>query len=219
MISAANAFSYASSGSMSESTMSQYADLVQADAERIKKLGGWLGGRVESSLNRFNNFVNSRVWELSKRLSGKGDGEYVGRFDIGFLGSVSGLQNATGVMRDYILANPEVRALVEDKTFEGYGGEVSKFNTGIGRDNLYYRRAMNGVLDVRKEEDVAKASFSYYHDSVSSNELSQRERVNIQQTWRAAQYHIAAGLFDITSPSGRKLTDEDVEESEESYKL
>lgn len=204
----ASAFTYAISGAGTEQQMNIYSKYVNDTMAKFQNIGGWLGEQASKTLAGYNDFVKSRAWEMSKRLFGDTSGDYVSRFDIGYLGSLEGLQQAEGYMRDYIMAHPLVMQGYLDETLEGYGGEFSSFCTGLGEDNIYYRRGMNGVLNLIKEEDEITLRRTHYQESMGKG-LSFRDRVNIQDTWRAVDKHMAEGLFDITSKEGRELKTEE----------
>lgn len=198
----ANAFSYAISGSFTDEGINQYASYVNSTTAMLQNVGGWLGQQAAKTLETFDNFLNSRAWEMSKRLLGNQDGEFVSRYSIGYLGSVHAQQNAEGHMRDYIMAIPEVQQLYLDGEFSGYGGEFSAFCTGVGESNLFHRRAMHGLLNLTVVDEQPQLRHTHYHDTLGGK-ITFRERVDIDKTRRAALHHIAAGMFDITSPEGK----------------
>lgn len=204
----AHAFTYAMSGASTEAQMNRYSQFVNNSMARFQQMGGWLGEQASKTLDSFNNFINSRAWELNKRLFGDETGDYVGRFEVGYLGSLEGLQNAQGFMRDYIMAHPDVMQGYLDETLEGFGGEFNKLCTGLGEDNLFYRRGMSGVLNLETKDDKLTLRHTHYHESMGGG-LSFRERVGVQDTWRAIDHHMAAKMFDVTSPSGRELKTEE----------
>ena len=203
----ANAFSYAISGSFTEETINQYADYVNNTTAMLQNMGGWLGEQAKKTLSNFDNFLNSRAWEMSKRLLSTQDGEYVSRYSIGYLGSVSALQGAQGYMRDYIMAHPGLQQQYLDGEIEGYGGEFSHFCTGVGESNIFYRRSMNGILNLSEVDGKQHLRHTHYHDSLSGS-LSFRERVDIHKTWTAIDHHRLTSAFDITSEAGNKLKTE-----------
>lgn len=197
----ANAFSYAISGSHTEESINKYANYINNTTALLQNASGWLGEQAKKTLGAFDDFVNSRAWEMSKRILGGEDGEYVSRYSIGYLGSVHAQQQAEGYMRDYIMAIPEVMQLYKEGEFEGYGGEFSHFCTGIGEENLFYRRAMNGMLNMTEEEGKPQLRHTHYRDSLGGS-LTWREREDWQKTRRAAAHNIASTMFDITSSEG-----------------
>ncbi|MNM27110.1 hypothetical protein D3C81_375940 [compost metagenome] len=197
----ANAFSYAISGSHTEESINKYANYVNNTTALLQNASGWLGEQAKKTLSAFDDFVASRAWEMSKRILGGEDGEYVSRYSIGYLGSVHAQQGAEGHMRDMIMAIPEVQQLYLDGEFDGYGGEFSHFCTGIGADNLFYRRAMNGMLNLEVVDEKPVLRHTHYHDSLGGK-LTFREREDWAKTRRAAQHHIANTMFDITSIDG-----------------
>lgn len=200
----ANAFSYAISGSFTEDTINQYADYVNQTTSMFQNMGGWLGEQAKKTLNNFDNFLNSRAWEMSKRLLNTQDGEYVSRYAIGYLGSVTALQGAQGYMRDYIMAHPALQQAYLDEEIEGYNGEFSHFCNGVGEANLFYRRAMNGVLNLQEVDGKQHLRHTHYNDSLSGR-ISFREREDIHKTWRAIDHHRLSSVFDLTSEQGHKL--------------
>ncbi len=206
-----HAFSFACGGVMSEKQMQNYAQYVQVGVDNARSLGGWIAKQAETTLTKFNNFLDSRIWELADRLTYKNEGEYVGRFDIGYLSSLEAQQNAQGFMRDYIMANPKVMQLYLDGELSGYDTGFSSYCKGVKEENVYYRKAMNGVVHIEDN----KAMHSHFTDSFSGDSLSFRERVNIQRTWLATQYHLASTLFDPTSmEGGKRKSHQDKEDKE-----
>lgn len=198
----ANAFSYAISGTMGERQIQNYAEFVNLAHQNLAGVGSWLQSQAQKTMENFNNFVNSRAWEMSSRLAKKNEGEYVGRYEIGYLGSVEGLQDAQGFMRNYIMANPNVMQMYLDGELSGYDGEFHARCTGVGEENIYYRKAMNGVLHFRETDNGKQLHHTHYHEI--GNNLSFRERVDIQRTWAASDHHLAATEFDITSVEHNK---------------
>lgn len=215
MMNSANAFSYAISGSFTEGQMNRYSEYLNSVNSAFSGAGGWLQEQTTKIMDNFNNFFNSRAWEMSKRLTGEVEGDFVSSYDIGYLGSVHGLQGATGIMRNYIMSHPLVMQGYLDETFEGYGGEFSNMCFGIGEENLFYRKAMDGLLNLETVDDKQVLRHTHFYDSNSPG-LSFRERENIARTHRAIAYHVEKGLFDITSPTGKELnleTEEEVTET------
>lgn len=202
----ANAFSYAISGSYTEDQMARHAQYVNQNTSVFQQAGGWLAEQANRMLTGFNNFLNSRAWEMGKRLLNNQDGEFVGQFEIGYLGSLHAQQNAQGFMRDYIMANPNVMQDYLAENIEGYGGNFSSLCTGVKEDNIFYRRAMNGLLNLEKADNKPQLRHTHYYDSLSGS-LAFRPRVDIQKTWVATDHHRAKNMFDVTSPLGNKRKD------------
>jgi hypothetical protein len=200
----AHAFSYAVSGSYTENQMQKYADYVNNSTQAFQQAGGWLAQQATNALEGFNSYMTSRAWEMGKRLLGKSDGDYVGRFEVGYLGSVAGLQGAQGFMRDYIMAHEGLHQDYLDEKISGYDGVFSPLNVGIGQENIFWRRAMNGLLHLETKDDVTRLKHAHYLES-SGGGLSFRERVDVQKTWTAVGYHRTKGLFDITSETNKAL--------------
>lgn len=200
----ASAFTFAISGSYTENQMQHYQQYVNQSAAAFQSAGGWLAQQANKAVDNFSNFMDSRAWEMGKRLLNTQDGEYVGRYEIGYLGSVPGLQGAQGFMRDYIMAHSGLHQDYLDGNIEGYDGEFHARCSGIGEDNIFWRRSMNGLLQLQMVDEVPQMRHTQYHESVGGG-LSFRERVNIQKTWTAIDHHRALNLFDVTSPSNQAL--------------
>lgn len=200
----ANAFSYAISGSFNENQIAKYGAYVNQSAAALQNAGGWLAQQANKTLDSFNTFVNSRAWEMGKRLLGQSDGDYVGRYEIGYLGSLEGLQGAQGHMRDIIMCHPGLQQMYLDEEISGYAGDFSNWNTGIKEENLFYRRMWNGVLNVETVDDKPTLRHTHYYDTVGG-QLSFREIVNSHKTHAAIDHHMAKKMFDVTSEMGDKL--------------
>jgi hypothetical protein len=191
----AHAFAYAMSGSFTDQQMAQNAAYVSQNVQAVQGAGGWLASQATKIMDGFNNFLNSRAWELGKRLASKDDGEYVGRFEIGYLGTADGILGARGLMSNYIMANPGHMQAFLDGQIEGYD-DLHAMCKGVGAANPYYRKARHGVLDLQHVDGKNVLSHSHYVDT-GSEALPFRDIVSIDKTWNAADYHRAKGLFDI----------------------
>lgn len=210
-----DAFALSCGGVVTENQMSQYAQYVNVGVQQAKAMGGWISKQAEATLERFNTFLNSRAWELSSRTDGSKEGEWVARFDIGYLSNMGAQQRAEGLMRDYIMANPVIMQLYLDNQISGYNGEFSNFCTGIAEDNYFYRNATHGLVMLETVDDIPKANRTYHTDSMAKGNLSFRERVNIQRTWEASNMHVANTLFDNTSMMNAERGDQQEEEEAE----
>lgn len=201
----ADAFSFSISGSHTETSINRYADYLNRANNALGRFGGWLGDQAARNMESFDDFLSSRAWEMGKRLLNKDDGEFVGRYSIGYLGSVNAQQQADGYMRDVIMANPIIQQLYKDGEINGYGGEFSHFCSGIGADNLIWRRMFDGVVNLDKVEEVNRLRRTSYNDS-AVGKYSYRDKVYAHKTHAASNHHIATTQFDITSSKGLKRT-------------
>jgi hypothetical protein len=210
----AHAFSYATAGSYTEEQMRGHANYVSGITSSFQNAGGWLADQANKMMNSFNNFMDSRAWEMGKRMFDSNRGDYVSRFDIGYLGSVQGFQNDEGFMRDYIMAHPLMQQAYIDGDISGYGGEFNNLCNGIGEDNLFYRRAKHGLLNFDKVDDVTRLRHTHYQESLGGG-LGFRDRVNLESTYRALDYHRAQeGIFEILSNPGGVVRGKAVDEAE-----
>lgn len=203
----ANAFSYAISGSFTESQINRYGEYVNGTAAALQGVGGWLEKQATKTMECFDKFKNSRAWEMGKRLLGQSDGDYVGRYEIGYLGSLEGLQGAQGHMRDIIMCHPALQQMYMDKEISGYDGNFSAWCTGIGADNLFYRKMWSGVLNLSTtDEGPPTLRHTHYFDTAGGGVgYSFREKVDSHKTHIAIDHHRAKKMFDVTSEQGDKL--------------
>jgi hypothetical protein len=199
----ANAFSYAISGSYTEDQMSRYGDYINQSAAALQGLGGWLSDQANKTLQTFDKFLNSRAWEMGRRLLGNSDGDFVPRYEVGYLGSIEALQNAQGFMRDVIMAHPVLQQLYLDGEISGYGGEFSAWCTGVGQDNLFYRKMWDGALNLEQVDGVNQLRHTHFRDTIGGK-YSFREKVDSHKTHAAITHHMASTLFDLTSEEGNK---------------
>lgn len=187
-------------GSMSQAAANCYNRSMGEMFDKYKGLTGWIGGAIETTVKAHENFMNSRMWEFSNRIGR--DGHYVGRFEIGYLSDVEYQREATGFMRNYIMANPALYALYLTEQVSGYSGDFSDLCEGLGRDNYFYNKAMDGLVHMNGEEMVR----THFHSSRDGfSHLSPMERMDIQRTWNASNMHIAKGLFDPTNQDGGEI--------------
>lgn len=203
-----SAFSRGCGGALSSEAAQVYDNFIGNMLQKYDNLTGWLSETVDSVKKAHGNFMASKMWEFSNRIGRSG--HYVGRFEIGYLSEVEYQRQATGFMRNYILANPNVMALYDTEQISGYDGEFSGLCEGIGWDNHYYAKAMDGLVTKNEQDQYL---YTTYRTSLDEGKhLSPRERFDIQRTWLASDIHIK-NLFDPTSIiGGNILTLEEVEE-------
>lgn len=207
------AFSMGTSGIVHDDQMQSYANMIQMNYQQIQGLGGWLGQGASTFMDKFNNFVTSRVWDMASRIRGGGESAYIGYYDIGRVTSMNGLQISNGYMRDYIMSMPGVMDLYREGELSGWEGGFSDWCTGVGEDNIYYRRQMHGLLQLETVDDVHTARTKHYYDSVAGTGLSVRERYDLAATRTAVNHYMANSLFDFTSSEGalRKSAQEEAD--------
>lgn len=203
-----SAFNRGCGGSLSSEAAQVYDSFMGNMLQKYDNLTGWLSETVDSVKKAHTNFMSSKMWEFSNRIGRTG--HYVGRFEIGYLSEVQFQQQATGFMRNYIMANPNMMALYETEQASGYDGDFSDLCSGIGHGNYYYDKAMDGIVTQNESDQYL---YRTYHNSMDEGtHLSPRERFDIQRTWRATDHHIK-NLFDSSNIAGGNiLTLEEVEE-------
>lgn len=196
---------------MTDGSAAVFDNYMGSMYQKYENLTGWLGETLDTVKGLHSTFMNSRMWEFSSRVNGK-DGQYVGRFEIGYLSEVQYQQQATGFMRDYIMANPLLMSLYQEDRVSGYDGDFSSACTGIGRDNYFYNRSIDGkVMYDEEEKTLNRTMYTGSRDKLTH--LGFSERVDIHRTWHATNLHLAKNLFDPTSMlNGNILSVEEAEE-------
>ncbi|WNV45881.1 hypothetical protein [Aeromonas phage AerS_266] len=195
---ATSAFMYGCGGAMSENAAASYNSYMGGIYNQFSNLTGWLSGAIDSVKKSHEKFMNSRMWEFSNRV-GK-DGYYVGRFEIGYLSDLKYQQQAVGFMRNYIMANPMMMGLYETGHISGYDDEFSSYCTGLGRDNYFYNKAVDGLNRLNDDGIIERTQYLTNRDDFVR--LSVKERIDIFRTWQASNLHLANELFDPTNIMG-----------------
>lgn len=208
MFNATSAFSMGMGGKTSQAAADHYNNCMNGFYNQLGPMQGWLSGTLEHVKKTHEHFMSSRMWEFSSRI-GK-DGHFVGRFEIGYLSEVQFQQQATGFMRNYIMANPEMMQLYLDGRVSGYGGDFSDYCSGLGRDNYYYNKAIDGMNRLNEDSNLVRTDYHTSRDN--GTHLTVRERIDISRTWAATNLHIAERIFDPSNNAGGEmLTIEEVE--------
>lgn len=207
---AMRAFVMSTCGEVTDQQMSIYHQQVYNNYTQVKAAGGWMAEGADKAYSEFSRFVESREWEMSGRMNATSGNERLGAYAIGRLVTMQGIQAAEGMMRDYIMSMPGVMEAYQAEELSGWEGAFSDWCNGVGEDNIYYRRQMNGLLNFREHEGNQQAYYKHYIDSVASTQLSVRERLDLAVTRHAVNHHLANSLFDLTSADNRKRpTDEE----------
>lgn len=189
-LTSSDAFTYASCGSLDENSAAIYDETLRGYYDNIKVTSGWLSETIDRVKKSHDIFMKSRMWEFGKSLSSN-EGRYVGRFEIGYLGDLPYQQQAIGMMRDIIMANPMMMELYEQGRVAGYDRLFNDLNSGIGRDNFFYNKVMDGYLHKDKEDKLTHTVYRNNRDSYTH--YNTRERFGALKTWRASNQHISKG--------------------------
>lgn len=208
-------FSYGTQGIVTDQQMNFYAQQVEQNYLTVKAMGGMLADKADNNFKEFNAFMDSRAWELSSKLAGVNGSESYGRWKIGRMSRLESLQNAEGLMANYILSNPDVMQLYLDGNLEGYGEHIAGWNFGIGEDNYFYRRQNSGVRRLINVDDEERMVNRRYSESIQPTGLSVQERLDLAYTQRTVNHLLASSVFDITSSDNAYRADRKPEETDE----
>lgn len=205
-MSVTKAFTFGVCGSMSPQLANQFDNQMNDFFKSQGHLSGWLGEKLQQVKESHNHFMKSHMWEFS-RLNDMKEGQFVGRFEIGYLSEVQYQQQATGFMRDIIMANPNMGRLYDEGRVSGYDSEF-KLDMGIARDNYYYNKVQDGR--VRLDEERGDISLTHFISSRDSFlRYTTKQRKDAYRTWRASDIHIGRGLDPSNILGGDILSVED----------
>lgn len=113
------------------------------------------------------------------------------------LEDISDMQHAPPVMRQFIMAAPEIRNLYHKQQIEGYNGWYVDNEPGkVGEDHYDFRRVMDGI--VRDDGDKWFCN-SYQEDVHEGDNLDLPEQTAVLVSWDNVYKKILEGGDDPTS--------------------
>lgn len=154
--------------------------LYNRTSKLISKLDVDRINRISSRLHRRTNFINQDI--VTRLLD------------------IEQVQEASPVMRRWVMANPTVRNRVYEGTLSGYDGEyIDEYPGKIGEEHYDYRRVMDGV--VTPVDDVYMDSTTYYEEihDIDHDELSFSQQCDIMDTWITVEDLLVNADTDPTS--------------------
>lgn len=105
------------------------------------------------------------------------------------------IQLATPIMREAIMAHPEIRRAYDNMQIEGFGGNFAGADYSLGTDHQVYQSVMNGEMD----DD------GYCTTYVDVDDMEYGDQLAVQVTWESTLKYIEANDEDPTSPLGNAL--------------
>ena len=109
---------------------------------------------------------------------------------ITYLNRLEDIQTAGTAMQRWIMANPEINELYNDKRINGYSDTFIDFSEGqVGDNNYNYCRVNDGVINVN--EDNYKYKHYYEELLPDDRELTSYEKCDILDTWDAIKVYIS----------------------------
>lgn len=210
-------FSRSAAGSLSEESAMAYDSQMQDYYTRFDGATGWLKEAVDKTKQLHDTFMSSRMWEFSKIAKGE-VGTFVGRYEIGYLGSLYAQRGADGFMRDIIMANPTVMELFEAERLTGYDTDLHRYNTGLGNDNYFYRKVTDGVVTIKHGDEMNGHSI-YLNTRDDFAHYSARERMGAKRTWRASDAYVKNGYNPTSTLEQNIFSVEEVEERKQAKEI
>ena len=160
---------------------------------------GFLPSFVQTANQSFESMYSNRALELARAAINKAgalfDPDVVKEYT-----KIEQFQTAKPRMRNFIMANPMVRARWQDGRCEGYGDSyVDRFPGTIGHDHRDYRQVMDGILYEDKETGDWWATNYVEEKDESYIPLSTAEQFDILSSWRTVESFMLLAAKDPTS--------------------
>lgn len=175
--------------------------------ENLNNLYDNIVGSVSSSFldttkQMYDNIYNSEAITIARNALSKATGFM--RPDVIVSTSIEQLNNATGIMQRYIMAEPTIRDMYLNNKCDGYyESYVNSFGDDIKEDHYDYRRVMDGVMDFEGDHWVI-TSYTDTTDFIDEEDLSVHDQLDILYTWDNVALAIANG-DDPTNPDKGRL--------------
>lgn len=148
-----------------------------------------------------DNFVKVRNSDSLRKAKAimRQVGSLWGRDIIQELKTVTEVQNAPFAMRDYIMANPEIRNIYHAGGCEGYGKSYVDQQPGVvGEEHLDYQKVKDGYVEIDENGDFSATTYSNNFLDDVKPDLTHDEQVDIHTAWDLVRNAVYFGV-DPTS--------------------
>ena len=174
---------------------------LQQNVEHAKAtMGGISDHFVSMASNMYDKFNSSQVINAGKALL-FGTESHLNQ-NVVYPVVYGHLGESNMIMQRYIIAQPDVNALYQQQTCEGFQETYMDFEPdNEGTERMDYRNVMDGV--VQYDED-GSAYIMHYVDSNEYEPLDTFDKFSVLQTWDSVAYSIAMGV-DPTSIDDSEL--------------
>lgn len=160
---------------------------------------------VDMAVNAYNKFNSDHALNYNKLVL-QSAGVHLDPNTIYYV-PVENLGLANNIMQRYIIAQPEMNTLYKKEMCYGYQDSYVVLEEGMyGKDNIEYRRVMDGVLEFEDTEE-GEGYVTYYvqdDEDIYPEELSRLDKISILDTWNSVDISIGKGI-DPTDPDKGKL--------------
>lgn len=195
-----NAFAAMAYGRPSEKT---FGFLDQSISHFTNSLADYAQNFYSTCRSVYNRIDNSEAMRLVKAAYGAID-TYAMHDVIQRLDNIHQMQNAPNVMIPWLMANPVVRELYQERGCAGYGEMYENmYGASIGMEHVEYRAATHGLW---REVDGEMVCDIYPDISCNPKlQLTIDEQLDITNAWLDMNEYIERGGVDPTSRFNAKL--------------
>jgi len=189
-------------------TMMSYPDIPQESYQWVQdnirngmsNLNTAAQGFLNKAMDTYKYLTDGSLTRAARKLSQEFGG-LLHPNTIVALEDLHMLQSAKPIMQQYIMAQPDLRAIYHRQLCDGYSETYVDDEPGkIGDDHYYFRRVTHGLIqDVKDDPDKTWRIVEYFDDlKEGDRELTVDERMMIyERTWRAVEHYIDLKL-DMT---------------------
>lgn len=183
-------------------------DYIREKAETVSAYARERGNAFMSQVkDRWDEYNSDAVLRRMRAIRERTKGAYYTRDMVRELTSLSEIQQAPPVMRQFIMADPWIKERYENQRTEGYGDQyINPYPGVMGQGDYYYRRMDQGMVHLAEEESAGYHYTMYYeilkHDD---RELFPVERVGLKRTVDRVKYYMSLGKEDPLSATGAYL--------------
>lgn len=168
--------------------------------EKSADFGASLRQRVSSVFEQFNSsgamYRARHVYRQAKNL-------FVEDRIYGY-GSLEQLQSAQSVMQRYILAQPDLRQLLQQQLIDGYSDSYKERDAGvIGWGHKEYDQVMHGVME--SDGDELKFGYSFDLELEPEHQLDVLSQQDVLYTWSTIRKILKDTDDDPTNIFGGKI--------------
>lgn len=152
----------------------------------------------------YQTISESQAIQMLRNLKSKDENVWSGNV-IESLRTLASIQTASPVMQRMIMAQPDLRQRYLNQEVEGFADSYTNFHGDAwGSSHFDYRRVMDGVVEVKDEEDFVIRHYIDYMEADDRN-LSLHEKIDVLNTWDMVKQLLEEGGEDPTSPVGNDL--------------
>lgn len=167
---------------------------------------------LADSVKKLTTFTSESVQRAREALANMFD--YNKTNDrIHFIDSLTGIQQAPGIMQRYIMAHDTLRPMFLNGNLDGYAGSYENVRgNAVGEDLYEWRRVHSGIISLTPQEDAEGNTFTgwtstTYYDVIEEGDQNLRfdQQCDILDTYRVIDKLLEEQDSDPTSRLNNSL--------------